>query len=177
MPRKSVSRKRKCRSRGFVRKCGSHKSKKGKKRHIVKRAEMMMFGYDGIAWRPVLVNQNGSIVVSPLSPAPSGVFHEETFSGVSAQNDWHPLPPQETAAQMTYSYAVINRSSNAAGVRVEISPDGVHYAVDREDTVQPGETKALVPTRFLKYTRLSVRSLPPDGTVVVDVFYQAQSIA
>ena len=176
MPKKFVSRKRKCRSRGTGRKSGCRKCGKGKKRLVIRRAEAMMFGFDGSAWRPVLVNANGSMV-SRVSPAPSGVFHEETYSGISAQSDWHPLPPQETAVQSTYSYAVINRGSNAAAVRVEISPDGVHYAVDREETVQPGETKALVPTRFLKYTRLSVRSLAPDGTVVVDVFYQAQSIA
>jgi hypothetical protein len=105
------------------------------------------------------------------------MFLENAFTNFSAQDNWTPLPPQKTSVQMNYSYAVINRGPNAAAVRIEISPDGAHYAADKEETVLPGETKVLVPSRFLKYTRLSVKSLSQNETVLVDVFFQAQSIA
>lgn len=163
MPRKAVSGKRKCR--------------KAKKRCKLKRRMSLLYGFDGQSWRPVLVNPQGNLIVTPTSGTPSRVFHEETYTNISAQNDWYSLPPQETSLQTTYSYAVINRSPHNAAVRIEISPDGVHYATDREETVLSGETKALVPTRFLKYTRLSVRAMSPGETVLIDVFYQAQSIA
>jgi hypothetical protein len=126
---------------------------------------------------PVLVDRKGRILVRLIQPIPSRIFRERKFTDIEVQPEWTFLPSQETARQITYSYAVINLSDTPVSVRVEIGPDREHYTTDREETVPPGQTIVMVPTRFLRFTRVALLSQDQDKTVRVDVYYQAQSSA
>lgn len=142
------------------------------------RDSVLIYGSDGKRCiRPVLVDRKGRIVVHLNRSVPPRVFRQRKFTDIEVQHEWTFLPPQETARQITYSYAVINHSDTPATVRVEISPDREHYATDREETVPPGQTTVMVPTRFLRFTRVALQSQDQDKTVRIDVYYQAQSSA
>jgi hypothetical protein len=85
------------------------------------------------------------------------------------------LPALDTSCQTTYSYGVVNRGKHPVIAKVEISPDNRHFADDFQDTIPGGKTMALVPYRFLRYTRISLQTAKPDENSVVDVYFQAQS--
>ena len=85
------------------------------------------------------------------------------------------LLAQRTALDTMYSYAVVNRGEAPVVAQVEISPDGVHYASDESISVQPHTTGVLVPKRYLRYTRLVLRTLQPAQMSLVDVYFQAQT--
>ncbi|WP_121443720.1 DUF6385 domain-containing protein [Brockia lithotrophica] len=85
------------------------------------------------------------------------------------------LLAQRTALDTMYSYAVVNRGEAPVVAQVEISPDGVHYAPDESISVQPHTTGVLVPKRYLRYTRLVLRTLQPAQMSLVDVYFQAQT--
>ena len=104
-------------------------------------------------------------------------FRETRYAGVAVRNDWERLPAQNTSVQSTYSYAVVNRGDVPAIVQVQISPNAVDYANDIRDEVQPGSTLVIVPTRFLKYTRLCAKTVQPERNTTLDVYFQSQSPA
>ncbi|GAB1158253.1 hypothetical protein YWY31_42780 [Paenibacillus illinoisensis] len=73
-----------------------------------------------------------------------------------------------------YTYGIVNRGKNPALVQIQISPNAVDYAVDSQEVIAGGQTKALVPQRFLRYTRLAIQSVEPDQPTRLDVYFQAQ---
>lgn len=142
------------------------------------RDSVLVYGSDkNKCLHPVLVDRKGRILVRLIQLEPSRIFREQKFTDIEVRTEWSFLPSQETARQITYSYAVINFSDTPVSVRVEISPDREHYTTDREETVYPGQTIVMVPTRFLRFTRVALQTQDPDKTVRVDVYYQAQSSA
>ncbi|RKP47368.1 hypothetical protein D7Z26_24050 [Cohnella endophytica] len=86
------------------------------------------------------------------------------------------LPPVDVSRKSVYSFGIVNRGDKAVVAHIEISPDNAHYASDTEETVQGGETLALVPMRFLRFARISVRTVEPGQTSLVDVYFQAQAV-
>ncbi|MDQ6422460.1 DUF6385 domain-containing protein [Paenibacillus sp. LHD-117] len=86
------------------------------------------------------------------------------------------LPVQDTSTKATYSYAVINKGNFPAVAKIQISPNARNYADDTEQPVDAGETVVLVPNRFLRYTRLAVRSERSDESTIVDVYFQSQEV-
>ena len=74
-----------------------------------------------------------------------------------------------------YSFGIVNRGNSAVVAKLEISPDNEHFADDAKEIVAGGRTFALVPIRYLRYTRVSIRSAHAGEESVVDVHYQAQT--
>jgi hypothetical protein len=86
------------------------------------------------------------------------------------------LPALNTSRQSVYSFGIVNRGVQSIVAKIEISPNRKHYAEDAEQIVAGGQTIALVPIRFLRYTRISLRALEPEEQSIVDVYFQAQSV-
>ncbi|GAX91614.1 hypothetical protein EFBL_3304 [Effusibacillus lacus] len=141
-----------------------------------KRDGIQIFGFDGKHVRPIRTDAEGRVKVVQSSSFPARKFHEKKFLGIFTQDDWILLKPQNTSRQVTYSYAIVNRGHNPVIVKVEVSPNSLDFAIDREEEVISDETVVIVPTRFLRYTRISLRSKEPGKPTLVDVYFQSQSI-
>lgn len=106
--------------------------------------------------------------------APFKLFSTVVFGDLVTSDQFTPLPKQDTSNKSVYSYAVINRGNHAAIVQLEVGPNGQDYAVDYEWTVPKGKTEVIIPTKFMHYTRLQVRSQQPEMPTELEVFFQAQ---
>lgn len=102
-------------------------------------------------------------------------FRERIYRDILVTSTLTSIPPQSTALQTMYTFAVINRGTSTVRAQVEISPDGVHWAIDSTADVAAGETGVLVPKRYLRYTRLSLFTINTGETSIVDVYFQTQS--
>lgn len=102
------------------------------------------------------------------------LFTEQLYAGIPAHDEWEPVPVQDTSLKSVYSYAIINRGSNAAEVKIEISPNEINFISDLQESVAPSSTKVIIPIRFMKYTRVSVKSQETGQPTSVDVYFQAQ---
>jgi hypothetical protein len=70
----------------------------------------------------------------------------------------------------------VNRGKEPILARVEIGPNKNDFALDREAAVPPGQTVVIVPTRFLKYTRVALQTVQDAALEAeCDVFFQAQT--
>lgn len=85
-----------------------------------------------------------------------------------------PLPKQNTSNKSIYSYAVVNRGEYPAELRLEVGPNGSDYAIDMEGVVEKGVTEVLVPSKFMRYARLSVKSKQQGHPTKLLVYFQAQ---
>ncbi|KAA8757004.1 MULTISPECIES: DUF6385 domain-containing protein [Paenibacillus] len=114
--------------------------------------------------------------VSSRTKLPGAIhcFTEHTYIGAETSSSMDSLPAQDTSSLSMYTYGVVNRGKHPALVQIQISPNAVDYAVDSQEVVAGGQTKALVPLRFLHYTRLAIRSVEPDQPTRLDVYFQAQ---
>ena len=110
----------------------------------------------------------------PRKVRPATLFTEQLYKNIMTHDDWEPVPGQDTSIKSVYSYAIVNRGNNAAEVKIEISPNGTNFASDVQESVPPHSTKVVVPIRFLKYTRLSLKSEASGKPTSVDVYFQAQ---
>ncbi|GGH66357.1 hypothetical protein GCM10008014_46690 [Paenibacillus silvae] len=107
-------------------------------------------------------------------PGAAYCFTEHTYPGADTARGEVALPPQDTSTLSMYSYGVVNRGKHPALVQIQISPNAVDYAVDSQEVVEGGQTKALVPLRFLHYTRLVILPVKPGEPTRLDVYFQAQ---
>ncbi len=101
-------------------------------------------------------------------------FCETVYRDIHTSDQYRPLPAQDTTNKAVYSYAIVNEGENPASVRVEIGPNGKDYAVDQEDVVSGGITRVVVPAKFMRFTRLMVKSLQKGQPTKLQVYYQAQ---
>nr|WP_275446157.1 DUF6385 domain-containing protein [Paenibacillus sp. ACRSA] len=109
-------------------------------------------------------------------PGATHCFTEHTYVGAVTQNTTQPLPAQDTSSLSMYTYGIVNRGEHPALVQIQVSPNAVDYAVDSQEVIAGGQTKALVPQRFLHYTRLVIQSVQPDQPTRLDVYFQAQRV-
>lgn len=107
-------------------------------------------------------------------PGATHCFTEHTYTGAETGQGEHALPPQDTSSLSMYSYGVVNRGKYPAIVQIQVSPNAVDYAVDSQEVIEGGQTKALVPLRFLHYTRLVLLPVNPAQPTRLDVYFQAQ---
>ncbi|WP_053782664.1 DUF6385 domain-containing protein [Paenibacillus xylanivorans] len=107
-------------------------------------------------------------------PGATHCFTEHTYVGAETNGSMNPLPAQDTSSLSMYTYGIVNRGEHPALVQVQISPNARDYAVDSQEVIAGGQTKALVPLRFLHYTRLVIQSVEPDQPTRIDVYFQAQ---
>ncbi|WP_026174245.1 DUF6385 domain-containing protein [Effusibacillus pohliae] len=146
------------------------------RRLAAKRDSVQIFGFDGKNVQAIRTDKKGRLEVVPRFPFLERVFREEKFFGVETQDDWLVLPPQDTSTQVTYSYAFVNRGEHPALARVELGPTVFDFAIDREVDVNARQTVVIVPTRFLRFTRVSVRAKEAGKQTRLDIYFQSQSI-
>ncbi|WP_191204950.1 DUF6385 domain-containing protein [Paenibacillus terricola] len=103
------------------------------------------------------------------------LFVEQVYPNVRTTNELMPLPAQATTHMTVYSYAVINEGDAPAVVQVQVGPDGLNYAADVEETIPAGRTGVIAVSRFLRFTRLAVRSLHEEQPTSLKVYFQAQT--
>ncbi|AWV35698.1 DUF6385 domain-containing protein [Paenibacillus sp. FSL H7-0716] len=109
------------------------------------------------------------VTISPL-------FSEHQFIGFPVSSSISPLPWQKSGTKTMISYAVMNQGDHPVSVRLEISPNSLDSFIDSEEIVAAKEMKVLVPSRFLKWTRISASTQQSTGLGKIDVYVQAQSI-
>ncbi|WP_143111713.1 DUF6385 domain-containing protein [Paenibacillus sp. BC26] len=107
-------------------------------------------------------------------PSKMGVFSERTFMNVETTDDFVPLPSQDTSNKAVYSYAIVNDGCEPASVQLEIGPNGRDYVVETEGVVQIKGMGVIVPSRFLRYARLAVKSEQPGKPTKLCIYFQSQ---
>lgn len=100
---------------------------------------------------------------------------ERAFKNIITQDEWISLPSQRTSKLTTYSYAIVNRGSHAANIKIQVSPDAKNFADDNQITVEGGKTGVIVPMRYLFFTRITVQSNNPGESSKLDIYFQGQS--
>jgi len=114
------------------------------------------------------------VIINKVMVKPA-LFSEQTFFNMKTENEWSPLPMQNTAKKTTYSYAIINRGNYPAFIRAEVSPNGTDFIPDAEITVDQHSSAVVIPARYMKFTRLNICSKEKDRSTLLDVYFQAQA--
>ncbi|OBZ10053.1 MULTISPECIES: DUF6385 domain-containing protein [Bacillales] len=96
------------------------------------------------------------------------------YKDVRTTDHFKPLPMQDTSNKMMYSYAVVNHGEHPAELRLEVGPNGSDYAIDIEGVVGKGMTEVIVPSKFMRYSRLKMKSEQQGQPTVLQVYFQAQ---
>ncbi|MCR8635027.1 DUF6385 domain-containing protein [Paenibacillus radicis (ex Xue et al. 2023)] len=102
-------------------------------------------------------------------------FIEQERLGVTTENEWKPSLLVNSSLLKLYTYSIVNRGNHASEVKVEISPNGLDFMQDSKMVVAAGTTQAIVPMRYLKFTRFSVKSQQLDQPTMLDIYFQAQT--
>ncbi|MEW9700328.1 DUF6385 domain-containing protein [Paenibacillus sp. SI8] len=102
-------------------------------------------------------------------------FIEDERLNVLTGDDWKPSLQVNSSLLSLYSYSVVNRGQYPSEIKVEISPNGSDFMRDSQLVVAPGATQVIVPIRYLKYTRFSVKSQKADQPTRLDIYFQAQT--
>lgn len=104
-------------------------------------------------------------------------FEEQLFPRVAVSNLFLPLPSQNTSLSQSNMYMIKNRSGDATvEANIEISPDDADYYMDTAGIViKPQQNYVVIPLRFAKFTRVSLRTAEEGKTAVADVVYQTQN--
>ena len=104
-------------------------------------------------------------------------FVEEATTTITTADAFTALPAVTTSVFGTYSFFIYNRGPGGnADARVEISADGSNW-YDNVDTVTGiavGSVDVLVPSKFLKYSRLAYRSSAAGTPTTINVFFNGQ---
>jgi len=116
----------------------------------------------------------------PLATTPEGLLrvavaergYQETTEDLTAGPIPVPTASRELSGLRLFSYAVLNRGAQPARAWLEISPDGLHWAVDSEEReIEPGGLAVLTSKFFLRYVRLVASSA---AATPLTVWFQAQ---
>lgn len=101
-------------------------------------------------------------------------FCETVYKDLQTSDQFKPLPMQDTSNKTMYSYAIVNRGENPAVLRLEVGPNGSDYAIDMEGVVEKGVTEIVVPSKFMRYSRLTLKSKQKGQPTKLQVYFQAQ---
>jgi len=103
-------------------------------------------------------------------------FFEQSFLNVVTADTLTPLPAITTGVLGLSSFFIYNAGTNGALVQVQISADSTNWFPDVVPTspIVGGTVSVLVPTRFLKYTRLAYQSAVTGLPTTLDVYFNAQ---
>ncbi|MBS3872374.1 MAG: hypothetical protein KGZ92_01850 [Firmicutes bacterium] len=132
---------------------------------------IQVYGFDGTVNRPLLTDASGRvqcIVTTMFLEATQTVVTGTDFVG-GTERDVSTVP--------TYTWFVQNIGGvNSAEVLLEISPNAVDWVTDGLLTaVLPGTSLVLVPSIFLRYTRISYRSAVPLADTSLVLTWQAHN--
>lgn len=100
---------------------------------------------------------------------------EVKYKNIVTKNKWTSLPSQNTSRLTTYSYAIVNRGSHAARIKIQVSPNARNFADDNQITVEGGQTGVVFPISYLFFTRLNVQSEKSGESTTLDIYFQGQS--
>ncbi|AZN38664.1 DUF6385 domain-containing protein [Paenibacillus albus] len=114
--------------------------------------------------------------IKPQPAAHKGVFSERKFLNIVTTDEFIALPSQDASTKSVYSYAIVNDGEEPAVVKLEIGPNGIDYATDMEGVVENESMGIVVPSRFLRYTRVAVKSGRPGKPTVLCIYFQAQNM-
>jgi hypothetical protein len=103
-------------------------------------------------------------------------FCETVYPDIHTSDHYRPLPAQDTSNKTVYSYAIVNQGDHPVSVRVEVGPNKANYALDQEGVVGGGATSVVVPAKFMRYSRLTVKSHEKGKPTRLQIYFQAQSI-
>lgn len=99
-------------------------------------------------------------------------FHE-SLEDVTAGQIMSVTTTRDVSALPRFSFAVYNFGTLPAYVQAELSPDGVHWALEGEQREVGAEKLVIVaPADFLRYTRISYWA---DGLTTLRIWVQAQN--
>ncbi len=132
---------------------------------------VQIFGSDGTVNRAILTDATGRLqmmMVASFSEATESVGTTTGFTG-STGRDISTVP--------NYSWFVSNTGAlNAADVQLEISPNNLDWVTDGAvTTVLAGTATVVVPSIFLRYTRVSYRSTVGGADTTLVLTWQAHS--
>lgn len=99
-------------------------------------------------------------------------FHE-SLEDVTANQTMSATTTRDVSALPRFSFAVYNFGILPSYVQAELSPDGVHWAVEGEQReVSPEKLVIVSPVGFLRYTRISYWA---EGLTTLRIWVQAQN--
>ncbi len=82
---------------------------------------------------------------------------------------------RDTSLTKIVTFFITNIGTYAVTAKLQISPEGTIFVDDNGDVIiESGETKAIVPYIFGKFTRMAVKNINTAETSNVKVWYQAQ---
>jgi len=103
-------------------------------------------------------------------------FIETEYLNLITYDNYTSIPAVNISQQADYSFFVVNRGENRAQICLEISPDNKIFHTDLEPFALDNQrTTVISALHFLKYTRLSYRSLEPELPTMIDIYFQAQT--
>lgn len=138
------------------------------------RDRAQMYGTDGSSALPILTDSEGRLIVANAASSSTRQYIETRFTNIDAVDHWTRLPSQDISRLIVYTYVALNQGAEPARVKVELSPDNVHYQLHREIVVTPSELRIIVPAYFLRYARIAVKAENDNAPSVVDIYFQAQ---
>ncbi|REE91368.1 hypothetical protein A8990_10573 [Paenibacillus taihuensis] len=126
--------------------------------------------------RPTKKRNRPPACPKPRPAAHKGVFSERKFLNIVTTDEFVALPSQDASNKSVYSYAIVNDGEEPAVVKLEIGPNGIDYATDMEGVVENESMGIVVPSRFLRYMRVAVKSQQPGKPTVLCIYFQAQNM-
>lgn len=103
-------------------------------------------------------------------------FIENEYLNLHTSDDYLAISAINIAEQTDYSFFIVNRGENPVQLLLEISPDNKIFHPDLEAFIlEPAASTVVSALHFLKYTRISYRSLESDFPTIIDIFFQAQT--
>ncbi|MDK2823198.1 MAG: hypothetical protein PWQ67_591 [Clostridia bacterium] len=119
------------------------------------------------------INVSGTVTATT-----SQSFNESNNSDVPTGDAFTALTAQDLAQVEQYSFAVYNQiaSGNSCDIKVEISPNNTDWFTDISSrTITAGSMDVFVPSRWLRYARLSYKSTSSGLATTIDVYFQYQN--
>lgn len=103
----------------------------------------------------------------------SGHGFHESLEDVTAIQTLSTTTIRDVSNLPRFSFAIYNSGIESAYVQAELSPDGVHWAIEgNQQEVSPKKLVIVSPKNFLRYTRLSYGA---EGSTTLKIWVQAQN--
>lgn len=132
---------------------------------------VQVFGFDGTVNRAILTDDTGRlqiIAITSFAEATQTVTTAAAFAGSTARDV--SLVPDHT--WFVHNTGLVN----SADVQLEISPNNVDWVTDGAVQVIPANTAiVVVPSIFLRYTRISYRSTVAAADTTLVLTWQAHN--
>lgn len=127
---------------------------------------------DSSNWPRLEVNFEVPSAIVTVIPEP--IFTEDEETIITSDSDLY-TASRDVSLQTMVTFFVENLGANPAAVQLQLSPDLITwYNEDSEVILNPGQVRAFVPTRFLKYARIKYRSANAGSPTSLRNWYQAQ---